>query len=37
MAEKIAKVASDAGVPYIFKASYDKANRSSVKAFRVRV
>jgi 2-dehydro-3-deoxyphosphooctonate aldolase (KDO 8-P synthase) len=34
MAEKIAKIASDAGVPYIFKASYDKANRSSVKAFR---
>ncbi len=34
MAEKIAKVASDAGVPYIFKASYDKANRSSIKAFR---
>src|SRR5260370_26062115 len=35
MAEKIAKVAADAGVPYIFKASYDKANRSSLKAFRV--
>jgi 2-dehydro-3-deoxyphosphooctonate aldolase (KDO 8-P synthase) len=34
MAERVAKVASDAGVPYIFKASYDKANRSSVKAFR---
>jgi 2-dehydro-3-deoxyphosphooctonate aldolase (KDO 8-P synthase) len=34
MAEHIAKIASDAGVPYIFKASYDKANRSSVKAFR---
>jgi 2-dehydro-3-deoxyphosphooctonate aldolase (KDO 8-P synthase) len=34
MAEKIAKIATDAGVPYIFKASYDKANRSSVKAFR---
>jgi 2-dehydro-3-deoxyphosphooctonate aldolase (KDO 8-P synthase) len=34
MAEKIAKVASDAGLPYIFKASYDKANRSSLKAFR---
>ena len=34
IAEKIAKIASDAGVPYIFKASYDKANRSSVKAFR---
>jgi 2-dehydro-3-deoxyphosphooctonate aldolase (KDO 8-P synthase) len=34
MAEKIAKIAADAGVPYIFKASYDKANRSSLKAFR---
>jgi 2-dehydro-3-deoxyphosphooctonate aldolase (KDO 8-P synthase) len=34
MAEKIAKIAADAGVSYIFKASYDKANRSSVKAFR---
>jgi 2-dehydro-3-deoxyphosphooctonate aldolase (KDO 8-P synthase) len=34
MAERIAKIACDAGVPYIFKASYDKANRSSVKAFR---
>ena len=34
MAEKVAKVAADAGVPYIFKASYDKANRSSLKAFR---
>jgi 2-dehydro-3-deoxyphosphooctonate aldolase (KDO 8-P synthase) len=34
MAEKIAKIAADAGVPYIFKVSYDKANRSSVKAFR---
>ena len=34
MAEKIAKIATDAGVPYIYKASYDKANRSSVKAFR---
>jgi 2-dehydro-3-deoxyphosphooctonate aldolase (KDO 8-P synthase) len=34
MAEKIAKITADAGVPYIFKASYDKANRSSVKAFR---
>jgi 2-dehydro-3-deoxyphosphooctonate aldolase (KDO 8-P synthase) len=34
MAERIAKIASDAGVPYIFKASYDKANRSSIKAFR---
>src|ERR1700675_1762481 len=34
MAEKVAKIASDCGVPYMFKASYDKANRSSVKAFR---
>src|SRR6202045_5041636 len=34
MAEKIARVAHDCGVPYIFKASYDKANRSSLKSFR---
>ncbi|MGA2430206.1 MAG: 3-deoxy-8-phosphooctulonate synthase [Candidatus Acidiferrum sp.] len=34
MAEQIARIAADAGVPYIFKASYDKANRSSVKSFR---
>lgn len=34
MAEKVAKIAADVGVPYIFKASYDKANRTSVKAFR---
>jgi len=34
MAEQVAKIATDAGVPYIFKASYDKANRSSIKAFR---
>jgi 2-dehydro-3-deoxyphosphooctonate aldolase (KDO 8-P synthase) len=34
MAEKIARIAGDCGVPYIFKASYDKANRSSVKSFR---
>src|SRR5271154_2310851 len=34
MAEQIAKIAADAGIPYIFKASYDKANRSSVKSFR---
>jgi 2-dehydro-3-deoxyphosphooctonate aldolase (KDO 8-P synthase) len=34
MAEKVAKIAADAGVPYIFKASYDKANRTSVMAFR---
>ena len=34
MAEKIARIAADSGMPYIFKASYDKANRSSVSAFR---
>src|SRR5437870_9004261 len=34
MAEKVAKVAADAGLPYIFKASFDKANRSSLKGFR---
>ncbi len=34
LAEKVAKIAADCGVPYIFKASYDKANRSSGKAFR---
>jgi 2-dehydro-3-deoxyphosphooctonate aldolase (KDO 8-P synthase) len=34
MAEQVARIAADVSVPYIFKASYDKANRSSVKAFR---
>jgi 2-dehydro-3-deoxyphosphooctonate aldolase (KDO 8-P synthase) len=34
MAEHVARIAADVGVPYIFKASYDKANRSSVKSFR---
>jgi 2-dehydro-3-deoxyphosphooctonate aldolase (KDO 8-P synthase) len=34
MAEAVAEIARDASVPYIFKASYDKANRSSVKGFR---
>jgi 2-dehydro-3-deoxyphosphooctonate aldolase (KDO 8-P synthase) len=34
MAERVAKIASDINVPYIFKASYDKANRTSVKSFR---
>jgi 2-dehydro-3-deoxyphosphooctonate aldolase (KDO 8-P synthase) len=34
MAERVAKIATDAGVSCIFKASYDKANRSSIKAFR---
>jgi 2-dehydro-3-deoxyphosphooctonate aldolase (KDO 8-P synthase) len=34
MAEHVAKIAGHASVPYIFKASYDKANRSSLKSFR---
>ena len=34
MAECVSRIATDAGVPYIFKASYDKANRSSRASFR---
>lgn len=33
-AEQISKIASDLKIPYVFKASYDKANRSSVNSFR---
>lgn len=33
-AEKISKIAGELKVPYVFKASYDKANRSSGKSFR---
>jgi len=34
MAAELKKIAAGAGVPLIFKASYDKANRSSIKSFR---
>lgn len=34
MARSISAVASKLGIPYIFKASYDKANRTSLKSFR---
>jgi 2-dehydro-3-deoxyphosphooctonate aldolase (KDO 8-P synthase) len=34
LGEQIARVAAAAGVPYIFKASFDKANRSSGKSYR---
>jgi len=34
MAEAIAAVARDKRLPYIFKASYDKANRTSIRSFR---
>ena len=33
-AEKLKTVCKDLGINYIFKASYDKANRSSIKSFR---
>jgi 2-dehydro-3-deoxyphosphooctonate aldolase (KDO 8-P synthase) len=33
-AEAVGRIAADAGVLCLFKASYDKANRSSVKSFR---
>jgi len=34
MAEAIGSVAREKKLPYIFKASYDKANRTSVRSFR---
>ena len=34
MAEFLQRITTDLGIPYIFKASYDKANRTSVKSFR---
>src|SRR6266487_3706318 len=34
MARSIAAICRELGVPYIFKASYDKANRTSIGSFR---
>jgi 2-dehydro-3-deoxyphosphooctonate aldolase (KDO 8-P synthase) len=34
LAEAIQRITSDLAMPYIFKASYDKANRTSVKSYR---
>ncbi len=34
LAEAISSITSDLGIPYIFKASYDKANRTSIHSFR---
>jgi 2-dehydro-3-deoxyphosphooctonate aldolase (KDO 8-P synthase) len=34
MADAIQRIAGDLGLPYIFKASYDKANRTSAGSFR---
>jgi 2-dehydro-3-deoxyphosphooctonate aldolase (KDO 8-P synthase) len=33
-AERLAKIAADKRVPFIYKSSYDKANRSSVNSYR---
>ena len=33
-AERIARIAAKLKIPYVFKSSYDKANRSSIKSFR---
>lgn len=34
MAEHYARITEDLGIPYVFKASFDKANRSSIAGFR---
>ena len=33
-AARLKKITTDLGIPFIFKSSYDKANRSSIKSFR---
>jgi 2-dehydro-3-deoxyphosphooctonate aldolase (KDO 8-P synthase) len=34
MAAELNKITSECGVPFVFKASFDKANRTSIKSFR---
>jgi 2-dehydro-3-deoxyphosphooctonate aldolase (KDO 8-P synthase) len=34
LADAIQRITTDLGIPYIFKASYDKANRTSIRSFR---
>jgi 2-dehydro-3-deoxyphosphooctonate aldolase (KDO 8-P synthase) len=34
LSSAIAEIAARLGMPYVFKASFDKANRSSVKSYR---
>jgi 2-dehydro-3-deoxyphosphooctonate aldolase (KDO 8-P synthase) len=34
VAERFVEVTSELGIPYVFKASFDKANRSSINSFR---
>jgi 2-dehydro-3-deoxyphosphooctonate aldolase (KDO 8-P synthase) len=33
-AERLARIAADRGVPFVYKSSYDKANRSSIAGYR---
>jgi 2-dehydro-3-deoxyphosphooctonate aldolase (KDO 8-P synthase) len=33
-AEVLVRIAADAGVPFVYKSSYDKANRSSARSYR---
>ncbi|MDA8100536.1 MAG: 3-deoxy-8-phosphooctulonate synthase [Nitrospiraceae bacterium] len=33
-AERLVRITSEAGIPFVFKSSYDKANRSSAKSYR---
>lgn len=33
-AERLKKITSDLGIPFLYKSSYDKANRSSLKSYR---
>lgn len=34
LADAVMRIAGEVGIPYIFKASYDKANRTSIHSFR---
>ena len=33
-AEELKKITTEMGIPYVFKASFDKANRSSIDSYR---
>ena len=34
VAERLQRITADAGVPFVYKSSYDKANRSSLRGYR---
>src|SRR5262245_52017501 len=34
MARELQRITSDQGIQFVFKASFDKANRTSIKSFR---